>query len=58
MRYQSGEGVTALLALPEACKRITADTIREAARQDLRKDNFVKVVLVPEKPATADGAGR
>jgi zinc protease len=48
-RYQTGESVEAFFQIAEAYGRVTAAEIQDAAREYLRADRYVKVVLVPEK---------
>lgn len=51
LRYQSGEDVKSLFDIPEYYKQLSVAAIQEAARTYLRKDNVVKVVLLPETAA-------
>ncbi len=53
-RYQYGEDLTSLFNLPAYYNKIDAATVREAARQYLKTDNFVEVTLFPEKTAAPE----
>ena len=48
-KFDAGENVADLLKVPERLDKITAAQI-QAAAQLMRKDNFVRVSLLPEKP--------
>ena len=48
-KYQLGEDVATIWALPEAYRKLDAATIQQAARTYLRPGNYVRVTLVPEK---------
>ena len=53
-RYQYGEDLTSLFNMPAYYNKIDAATVREAARQYLKTDNFVEVTLFPEKTAAPE----
>ena len=55
-RYQYGEDLTSLFNMAEYYNKIDAATVREAARQYLKTDNFVEVTLFPEKPVAPEPA--
>ena len=48
-RVQSGEDLKTFFEIPGYYERLTPAAIRDAARTYLKPDNYVKVVLVPEK---------
>jgi zinc protease len=48
-RYQSGEPLDSLFAMPEHYRKITATMIHEAAKRYLNPANHVQVTLFPEK---------
>jgi zinc protease len=50
-RYQLGEDLTSLFNMSEYYNKITPAMVRDAARQYLNTNNFVKVTLFPEKTA-------
>ena len=48
-RYLNGEDVNGWFQIPEEYKKIDAAMIHEAAREYLKVDNHVQVILLPEK---------
>jgi zinc protease len=48
LKYQHGEDLADFFNLPEHYKSLTAGMIQEAARTYLKKDNHVRVTLLPE----------
>ena len=55
-RYQYSEDLTSLFNMGDYYNKLDAATIRDAARQYLKTDNFVKVTLFPEKPVAPQPA--
>jgi zinc protease len=56
VRYQEGEALNDFFNFPELYKKgVTAAAIQEAARTYLNKGNYVRVTLLPEKPAPQAG---
>ena len=49
LRYQYPEDLKDFFGLPEAYKKLSAATIRDAAREYLNTGNYVQVTLFPEK---------
>jgi zinc protease len=47
-RYQYGEDVKAVFTMPDHYKQLTPAAVQDAARTYLKKDNFVRVTLLPE----------
>ena len=58
LRYQTGEDVNEFFRLPELYKKLDGAAIHAAAREYLKADNYVQVILYPDKPATAPAAAR
>jgi zinc protease len=54
IRYEYSEDLDSLFNLADWYKKIDAAMIRDAAKQYLNNQNFVKVTLFPEKPAAPD----
>jgi zinc protease len=52
-KYLHGEDVGELFRMPEAYKKLTPAAIQEAARAYLNTENYVQVVLMPEKKTAA-----
>ena len=55
-RYQYSEDLTSLFNMADYYNKLDAATIRDAARQYLKTDNFVEVTLFPEKPVAPQPA--
>jgi zinc protease len=53
-RYEYSEDLTSLFNMADYYNKLDAATVREAARQYLKSDNFVKVTLFPEKVAAPE----
>jgi len=53
-RYQYGEDLTSLFNMADYYNKLDGATVREAARQYLKTDNFVKVALFPERVAAPE----
>jgi len=53
-RYQYGEDLTSLFNMGDYYKKIDPTIVRDAARQYLKTENFVKVALFPEKVAAPE----
>jgi zinc protease len=53
-RYEYSEDLTSLFNLAEYYNKLDAATVRDAARQYLKNDNFVKITLFPEKVAAPE----
>jgi zinc protease len=51
-RSENAEDLKNILTYPQLVDALTADMIRAAANKYLRKDNYVRVSLFPEKPRT------
>jgi zinc protease len=49
LRYQTGESLDTLFAMPEQYKKVTPEMIHEAAKRYLNPANRVTVTLFPEK---------
>jgi zinc protease len=49
-RTENSEDLRNILTYPALVDALTADAIRAAGNKYLRKDNFVRVSLFPEKP--------
>jgi zinc protease len=47
--YSNGDDPRDILKYPELVKSLTSDDIRDAAKTYLKRDRYVKVVLMPEK---------
>ena len=54
LRYEYTEDLDSLFNLADWYNKIDAAMIRDAAKRYLNNENFVKVTLFPEKPATPD----
>jgi zinc protease len=53
-RYEYSEDLTSLFNMADYYNKLDAATVRDAARQYLKNDNFVKVTLFPEKVAAPE----
>jgi zinc protease len=54
-KYQTGEDPEGVWNVPEYYKKVDAAMIKEAARTYLNTNNYVKVMLFPEKRQTSTG---
>ena len=53
-RYEYSEDLTSLFNMADYYNKLDTATVRDAARQYLKDDNFVKVTLFPEKVAAPE----
>ena len=47
-QFQNGEDLDAILKYPDLIKEVTPDSVKAAANLYLNKNNFIKLVLMPE----------
>jgi zinc protease len=57
LRYRDDEtDLNGLFGMPEAYRNLTPAVLQDAAKMYLNPENYVQVVLMPEKKTTTDGA--